>query len=120
MINNIILHHVAFRCILPPGWGALSNRNHIFHLSNKPIIRSEKNRSHFSEAGSWKLEVGVASLLGFQLKVNSRQSTVCDFPKSTSLISGIQAPHFVRCSIPDMRISLGEFFFEHCEAVLEC
>jgi hypothetical protein len=30
---------------------------------------------------------------------------------------GIQAPHFVRCSIPDMRISLGEFFFEHCEAI---
>jgi hypothetical protein len=33
MFSNIILLHVAFRGILPPGWGALPKRNHIFHLS---------------------------------------------------------------------------------------
>jgi hypothetical protein len=43
MINNIILLHVAFRCILPPGWGALPNRNHISHLSYNPCAKSNES-----------------------------------------------------------------------------
>jgi len=56
MINNIILHCVAYRCILPPGWGALPNRNHIFHLSYNPGAKSNESPILFKklEGGSWK------------------------------------------------------------------
>jgi hypothetical protein len=42
MNNNIILLRAGFCCILPPGWGASSNHNHIFHLSYYLTIRSAK------------------------------------------------------------------------------
>ncbi|WP_400166470.1 hypothetical protein [Fidelibacter multiformis] len=37
-----------------------------------------------------------------------------------TLLRSVQGSHFVRSSIPAMRILMGDFFFEHCEAVLEC
>jgi hypothetical protein len=48
MINNIILHSVAFRCILPPGWGTLPNRNYISHLSYIPVHLRKKSQSNQS------------------------------------------------------------------------
>jgi hypothetical protein len=42
MINNIILHYIAFRCILPPGWGALPNRNYISQRSYIPVHLGKK------------------------------------------------------------------------------
>jgi len=72
MINNIILHCVAFRCILPPGWGASPKRNHISDFSYNLIFWSAKE-SNQSLIRNWKLEdvgtgcglseVGVATLL---------------------------------------------------------
>jgi hypothetical protein len=39
-----------------------------------------------------------------------------------TLLRIVQGSHFIRSSIPALQISTGDldFFFEHCEAVLEC
>jgi hypothetical protein len=88
-----------------------------FQLGKKiPIIYKKL------EAGSWKL----ASLRSWGF---SRKFTVNSLwlLETASLRHGIQAPlrgvqvsHFVRSSIPAMRISMDDLIFEHFEAVLEC
>ena len=40
MNYNINLTYMPRTCILPPGWGAISNRNHISHFSDNPGMKS--------------------------------------------------------------------------------
>ncbi|MDK2977111.1 MAG: hypothetical protein PWP06_1586 [Candidatus Marinimicrobia bacterium] len=125
--NNIILHCVAFRCILPPGWGASPKRNHISHLSYFGVQGLRGSGAHEFKGswvqgfkGSWVQGFMGSRVQGFRgsRAHGLRGSRVHVFKSRYAIFKRCYAA-FKDLTSFDLQTQLwgSEFFFEHCKAV---